>query len=184
MVCPSATCGARPRAGRRRAALPKRIRPKRSPVAPGSARLRPAQDPPRDQPGDLHDADLAAVRHLDDQAVALVVLARLVQRGVEELARPVGDRRAHGARDGRAVHMAVEDAHEDATPGSAARGPGPARPAAPRVRSGDDAIGGADQKARVLRHRALRVAEEVVAPDGQAHADPAQRVPDPGTGPA
>jgi hypothetical protein len=29
------------------------------------------------------------------------------------------------------------------------------------------AVGRADQKARVLRHRALRVAEEVVAPDRQ-----------------
>ena len=70
-----------------------------------------ADDAPRDQAGDLHDAERAR-RALDDDAVALVVLARLVEIGVEEQAGLVGDAR-HAALDRRAVHVAVEHRHED-----------------------------------------------------------------------
>ena len=49
-----------------------------------------ADDAPRDQAGDLHHAEDAR-RGLDDDPVALVVLARLVEVGAEEKTR--GDRR-------------------------------------------------------------------------------------------
>src|SRR5262249_7412638 len=47
-------------------------------------------DAARDQAGDLHHAD-APARARNDQTVALVVLARLVEVGVEELAGLVHD---------------------------------------------------------------------------------------------
>ena len=102
----------RPPSGRRRRAAwrssgrktstrePKRIRPKRSPAPIVAAGLGPADDAARHQAGDLHDGD-RAVRALDDQAVALVLVAGLVEFGIEELARPMldpGDAAAHRAR--------------------------------------------------------------------------------------
>ena len=70
------------------------------------ALLDEADDAPRHQTGDLDDAD-RPVRALDDDAVPLVALARLVELGVEELARRVGDlrrpcrRAARGSRGSR-----------------------------------------------------------------------------------
>src|SRR3954452_5557539 len=62
-------------------------------------RLDEAQDAARVQPRDLHDPD-AHARALDHERVALVVLARLVELGVDEKARRIdlrddtaGDRR-------------------------------------------------------------------------------------------
>ena len=48
-------------------------------------------DAPRDEAGDLDDADPGAAGGADQEAVALVVLARLVEVGVEEEAGAVGD---------------------------------------------------------------------------------------------
>ena len=55
------------------------------------ARLDPGHDPPRDQPGDLGEADPRAVLALDQDVLALIVLARLVEIGVEELAGDIDD---------------------------------------------------------------------------------------------
>ena len=49
------------------------------------------QDPPRDQAGDLGEADRHPVVALDQEMLPLIVLARLVEVGVEELARDIGD---------------------------------------------------------------------------------------------
>ena len=49
------------------------------------------EDPPRDQPGDLGEADPQAVRAFDQEMLALIVLARLVEVGVDELAGHIGD---------------------------------------------------------------------------------------------
>src|SRR5690606_25000085 len=73
--------------------------------------LHPADDAARDEAGDLHDADLAVMR-LDDHPVALVVFARLVKFGIDELARPILDLR-HLSAHGGAVDVAVEDVHEN-----------------------------------------------------------------------
>ena len=72
-----------------------------------------AHDTARDETGDLNAGQIQPVGGDDAQAVALVVLAGLVQRCVEEAARPIGDSGNHaGTRD--AVYVDVEDVHEDA----------------------------------------------------------------------
>ena len=50
----------------------------------------PAHDAPGDEAGDLDDSD-GAVRTVDDEAVAFVLSARLVEFRIEELALRVGD---------------------------------------------------------------------------------------------
>src|SRR4029078_8507592 len=70
------------------------------------------QDSPRNQPGDLGEADASAVRSLDQEMLALIVLARLVEVGVNELARHVGDA-LDSPRDRRAIDVNVEHAHEN-----------------------------------------------------------------------
>ena len=49
-----------------------------------------SHDPPRDQPGDQHEPGFLALLRLDDQGLALVLLARLVELGVKEGARHIG----------------------------------------------------------------------------------------------
>src|ERR1700716_1062848 len=68
-------------------------------------------DAARHEARDLDHADTALGRG-DHQRVALIVLARLVEFGIDEGARPVGDA-VDPPRDGSAVHVAVEPAHED-----------------------------------------------------------------------
>src|SRR4051812_39036915 len=63
-----------------------------------------ADDAPRDQARNLHDAELAAVIEDEGERLALVVLARFVEIGVEELARDIGDA-GDRAVGGRAVHV-------------------------------------------------------------------------------
>ena len=68
-------------------------------------------DAPRHKTRDLHHADAGAIGGFDGQAVAFVVNAGLVQRGIHEFAVTVDDVQ-HLARDGRAVHVAIENVHE------------------------------------------------------------------------
>src|SRR5262249_2933203 len=66
-------------------------------------------DAPRPQPCNLDPADATSGRG-DHQRIALVILAGLVELGVDELSRPIGDAldtTCHGA----AIHVAVEYAH-------------------------------------------------------------------------
>src|SRR5690606_39702550 len=72
-------------------------------------RLDPADDPACNETGDLHDRD-RTVGTLDHQAVALVFFARLVELGIEELARTVVDAGDAAARR-RALAAPGEDAH-------------------------------------------------------------------------
>src|SRR3981189_2104942 len=81
----------------------------------GDAFAHEGDDPAGDQAGDLHHHDASAARGGDDEAVALVVLARLVEIGIEEGARVIGDA-LDAAADGTAIHVAVEHAHEDRDP--------------------------------------------------------------------
>ena len=48
-------------------------------------------DAARHEAGDLDDADALAVGHFEGQRLALIVVARLVEIGVEELSRHIGD---------------------------------------------------------------------------------------------
>ena len=86
--------------------------PKRSPAPIAWPSLHEADDAPRDQAGDLHHARRGAFGRRDDKRIALVVVARLVEIGVEELARLIDDA-LDAAGDRAAVHVAVEHAHED-----------------------------------------------------------------------
>src|SRR3546814_10532881 len=65
-----------------------------------------------DQPRDLGEADLHAVRPLHDEILPLIVVARLVQIGVQELARHI-HHAGHPATHGGAIDVDVEHAHED-----------------------------------------------------------------------
>src|SRR5688572_14204252 len=76
------------------------------------ARGQVALDAAGDQPGDLHHRDVEAILRPQVDQLALIVLARLVERRVDELARTVGHG-DHLAVDRRAVHMHVEDVHEN-----------------------------------------------------------------------
>src|ERR1700729_1970562 len=54
--------------------------------ADGGALPHERHDAPGDEAGDLHDSDACPVRGPDQEAVALVIVARLVEIGIEEQA--------------------------------------------------------------------------------------------------
>src|SRR5262244_2355551 len=79
-----------------------------------------ADDALRNQARDLHHDDAGAACGRDHERVPLIVLARLVEIGIEELPRVIGD--ALDAPAYRAaVHVAVEHAHEDRDAGERLR---------------------------------------------------------------
>src|SRR5581483_3302432 len=127
-----------------------------------------------DEARDQHEPEGFAVLGLDHQRETLVLLARLVELGVEELARHVhapGD--APG--DGRSHDVHVEHREEDRDP----REPLAAEPKlAWRNEFGDRAdlaVGRAYHQPWALRNDAVRIAEEVRAERGGNRADPAER---------
>src|SRR3984885_5581548 len=88
------------------------------------------QDAPRHEACDLLGGDTPSVRHGDDERVALVVLARLVEIGAEEFAGTIDDA-LDAAGDGAAVDVAIEHAHEN---GNARQRPLPENERFPRYR--------------------------------------------------
>src|SRR5690606_30668745 len=64
------------------------------------------------QPCDLHDTDLSARRHHDDETAPFVLFARLVELSIEEGARHV-DRARDAASNRCAIDVYVEDVEED-----------------------------------------------------------------------
>src|SRR6478672_804100 len=70
------------------------------------------EDPPRDQSRDLRHSNLQPIPAFDQKVLALIVLARLVEVGVDELAWYIGDT-ADSAGNGRPIYVDVEDAHEN-----------------------------------------------------------------------
>ncbi len=75
------------------------------------------EDAARDQAGDLHDDELVAVFGAQQHGVAFVVVARLVQVGGQELARPVGDPLDHAVRrHALDVHVEHREEHRNAHP--------------------------------------------------------------------
>ena len=104
---------------------------------------------------------------------AFVMDARLVERGVEEFSRPVGQ--GHDAARHRvAVHMHVEHVHEDRQ----TRARGVAHPQFGGRHRIDDrqqlAVGGTDDQVRRVGRLAFGVAEKRHAPDGDGQKHPAQ----------
>ena len=114
----------------------------------------------------------------DHERVALVVLARLVEVGVEKGAVVIGDA-LDPAGHRAAVHMAIEHAHEDRDPRQ--------RPFAElevlrRHRIGDEAHAAVRRRhhdALAHRRHAVGIAKEIDAPDRRHGAEPAQRRPQP-----
>src|SRR5450759_3170346 len=136
-----------------------------------------ADDAARHQAGDLHHGDARAGGG-DHQRIALIVGARLVEVGVEELAWLIDDF-LDAAGDRAAVHVAVEHAHEDRD----ARQRLVAQPELVRRRCrgdlADAAIGGRHHQALAHRGHPRRIAEEIGAPQGRQRAEPAERAPQP-----
>jgi hypothetical protein len=135
-----------------------------------------ADDAARDQPGDLHAGELAAIRQVEAQRVALVLRGGLLHAGVDEGAVAIGDA-ADAALHGRVVHVNVEHGEED--------GHAPARRLAHLelgrrdggANEDDLAVGGRDDEVTLLRGHALGVAEEVEAEEREGHADPEEPGP-------
>ena len=153
------------------------MRPMRSPGVRERAFVREADDPSRDEAGDLDDAEATRGR-IDDDAVALVVLARLVEVGVEEQTGMIDDLR-DAALDRRAVHVAIEDRHEDRHPLHRRHAEAELRRRRGEAGGTDDAVGRRDDEIAAERGDAGRIAEEVGAPQRRDEAEPAERRPDP-----
>ena len=137
-----------------------------------AALLGPADDSPCHEPGDLHGSN-SAVRTVDDDAVALVLMARLVEFGIQKFTRPMldlGDPAAHRG----AVHVAGKDIHEHGD----ARHLGIAEAEFARRHRWTDrrnhTIGRAYHQPVVGGRHALWVAEEVGAPARDDQTDPEQ----------
>ncbi|MCY1241135.1 hypothetical protein D9M72_540220 [compost metagenome] len=113
---------------------------------------------------------------LDHQAVALVLVAGLVELGIDELAGAVGDA-GDGAGHRRTVHMAVEHVHENRDAEHRFRAEVQLFRRQHRCDRRNAAIGWADHQIVVDRRHAFRVAEEIGAPGGEQEADPHQRLP-------
>src|SRR5579872_140924 len=70
-----------------------------------------ANNPPRNEAGDLHHAEDAGLS-FDDETIALIILAGLVEIRVEKKTRLVSDL-GDPSGDRRAIDVAIEDGHED-----------------------------------------------------------------------
>src|SRR3546814_2042912 len=78
----------------------------------GVARLYPGDDAARHEARDLREADAQTIGAFDENMPTLIILARLVQVGVVELAWHINDA-VDGAGDGGTIYVAVDHAHED-----------------------------------------------------------------------
>ncbi len=134
-------------------------------------------DAPRDEARDLHDGDRHAGRRLDDDRAALVLLARLVEGGVEERARHVEG--AHDAPgDGRAVDVHVEYGEEDRDAPALGVADAELGGRAELLDRRDAPVARSDDQAVAQRRHAIGIAEEIDDPERDDGCDPAQRRPD------
>ena len=136
-----------------------------------------AHDPSRDEAGDLDDAEPPR-GGIDGDAVALVVLARLVQVGVEEQTRMIDDLRDAALHRG-AIDVAVEDRHENRHPLHRRHAEAELRRRRGEAGGTDDAVGGRDDEVAADRGDAGRIAEEIRAPQRGDEAEPSKRRPQP-----
>src|ERR1700731_3040189 len=134
-------------------------------------------DPPRQQAGDLDHAD-AALWGRDYERIALVVLARLVELGIDEDTRPIRDA-VDPSRHRTAVHVAVEHAHEyrDARQRPVAEAEFGRRQYLRHHR--DASVGRRHHDALAHRRHPDRIGKKQRAPPRQQRAEPAERRPDP-----
>src|SRR3546814_11741535 len=79
----------------------------------GVARLYPGDDAARHEARDLREADAQTIGAFDENMLTLLIIARLVEVGVEELAWNINDA-VEGAGDGSTVDVAGEQARCEA----------------------------------------------------------------------
>src|ERR1700751_463891 len=139
---------------------------------------REANDPARDQAGDLNDGKALAAAGDDDESVSLVVLARFVEVGADEFAGAIDDA-LDASGDRAAIDVAVEHAHEDRDARQ--------RPFAEFKLARRDHVHDLTDAAVRRRHHDLlsdrryarRIAKKIYAPQRRDHAQPAKRRPYP-----
>src|SRR5579872_6592220 len=139
------------------------------------ARMSEAHDPPSDQACDLDDAEPADGR-VNDDAVAFVVLARLVEVSVEEEARVIDDL-GDAAFDGSPIDVAIEDRHEDRHPLQGRHAEAELGGRRGKASETDSAVGGRNDKVGSLGRDSRRIAKEIGAPQRDDEAKPAERRP-------
>ena len=117
---------------------------------------------------------------LHQYMLPFIILARLVEIGIEELARNIDDRLDRPA-DRRAVDVHVKHAHENrhANERLIAKAVYPRHFARRRhaLDQGDEAIGRCNDRAFILRHGADGIAEKGENPDRHHQHQPADNVP-------
>src|SRR3990167_2843597 len=137
-------------------------------------------DAPRDKTRDLRKADAHAVGTFDDEMLALILLARLVEIGVQELAGNI-DKLAQRPGNRGAVDMDVKDAHENRhAQHRCGAQPVWAGDFGGRRHFGDlrdQAVGWRDDHIAARRRDARRVAEKGADPDRHAQHQPAKDAP-------
>ncbi len=110
----------------------------------------------------------------------LILFARLIQIGVEEFTRNIGNARDRAAH-GRAIDVHIEHAHENRHPRhrliTKAQWPGKLWRGQHLFDQGDEAIGGGNDEAIILRRGARGIAEECERPSGNGSHGPSQRLP-------
>ena len=149
--------------------------PKRCPAlttSPGNF----GDDAARDKAGDLDKSDFGAALRFHRDGLAFVVLAGLVQRLFKKEARAIGDL-FDRAVNGNAIHMNIEDVHEDGDAGQRSV-------AQPQFRRGNGCghhlhhpVGGTDDQAFAGRRNTIRIAEKINTPERQNRSAPAKRLP-------
>src|SRR5208283_2019288 len=137
------------------------------------ALLSEADDPSRDQAGDLHDAKLPRGR-VDDDAVAFVVLTRLVEIRVEEEARMINNP-LDAALDRRPVHVNVEHRHEDRHALKRPHAETELRRRRSEAGEADDPVRRRDDQIGADRSHPGGVAKEIRAPQRRKQAEPSER---------
>src|ERR1043166_3086977 len=136
-----------------------------------------SDNPARDQAGDLHHGNAIRASR-NDEGVAFVVLARLVEIRIDKGPRLVNDF-LDPAGHRTAVDVTIENAHEDRHPRH--------RPVADaelgRRHRVDDlahtAVRGRHEQALAHRRDAIGIAKEQGAPDGEHRSEPPGRRPQP-----
>src|SRR5215213_4655906 len=119
-----------------------------------AALVHKSDDPAGDQPGDLDDADAASGVRLDGEGLAFIVFAGLVQVGIDEFAGHISDA-DDPAVYRRAIHMHVEDIHENGDTLAGTIAQSELRRRGDFSEGADAAIGGGDDKPVANRRGAL-----------------------------
>lgn len=136
---------------------------------------------PRHQPRYLRETDTQTVVALHDNMLPLIIFARLVEIGVDELPRYINDR-FDGSGNRRAIDVDIEHAHEDRHAHHGCIADAVCRPRNLAWRldflyQGDQAIGGCDEKVGIIGRNAHRVAKKGEHPQRYTDQKPPQYSP-------